>query len=54
MADSMRFVDATGAMGGCWATRGVEANAGGIGETPGGAQRRPACQSRREIMESAI
>jgi hypothetical protein len=41
-------------MGGCWATRGVEADAGGIGETPRGAQRRPARPSRREIMESPI
>jgi hypothetical protein len=54
MVDSTRFVDAAGAMGGCWATRGVEANAGGIGETPGGDQRRPACPSRREIVESTI
>ncbi len=42
MLHSTRFVDARVAMGGCWATRGVEANAGGIGETPRGAQRRPA------------
>jgi hypothetical protein len=41
-------------MGGCWGTRGVEANAGGIGETPCGAQRRPANPSRREIVESII
>jgi hypothetical protein len=41
-------------MGGCWTTRGGEADAGGIGELPGGAQRRPARASRREIMESAI
>jgi hypothetical protein len=41
-------------MGGCWATPGVEGNAGGIGETPRGAQRRPACPSRREIVESTI
>jgi len=54
MVDSTRFVDATGAVGGCWATRGVEANASGIGETPGGIQRRPTCPSRREIVESTI
>jgi len=54
MVDSMRFVDATGAVGGCWATRGVEGNACGIGETPRGGQRRPACSSRREIVESTI
>jgi hypothetical protein len=54
MLDSMGFVDARGAMGGCWAARGVEGDAGGIGETPGGAQRRPACPSRREIMGSSI
>jgi len=41
-------------MGGCWTTRGVEANAGGIGEAPGGVQRRPACPSRSEIVESTI
>src|SRR5205085_3783106 len=36
------------AMGGCWATHDVEANAGCIGETSGGAQRRPAPASRRD------
>jgi len=41
-------------MGGCWAARGVEVNAGGIGETPGGVQRRPACPLRREIVKSTI
>jgi hypothetical protein len=41
-------------MGGCWATRGVEGDAGGIGETPRGVQRRPAYPSRREIVESII
>jgi len=41
-------------MGGCWATRGVEANAGGIGKTPRAVQRRPARPSRREIVESTI
>jgi hypothetical protein len=51
MVDSTRFVDA---MGGCWATRDVEGDAGGIGETPRSVQRRPACTSRREIAESTI
>jgi len=54
MVDFTRFVDTTGAMGGCWATRGVEGDAGGIGETPGGVQRRPACPSCREILKSTI
>jgi hypothetical protein len=54
MVDSARFVDARGAMGGCWATRDAEGDAGGIGEASRGAQRRPACHSRREIVESTI
>jgi len=54
MIDSTRFVDASGAMGGCWTTRGVEGDAGGIGKTPRGVQRRPARRSRREIVESII
>jgi len=41
-------------MGGCWTTRGIEGDAGGIGEMPGGVQRRAACPSRREIVESTI
>jgi hypothetical protein len=41
-------------MGGCWTARGVEGDARGIGETPGVAQRRPACPSRREIVKSTI
>jgi hypothetical protein len=41
-------------MGGCWATHGIEGDAGGIGEMPGGVQRRPTRSSRREIVESAI
>jgi hypothetical protein len=54
MVDSTGFVDARSAMGGCWAAHGVEADAGGIGETLGGVQRRPACASRRENVESTI
>jgi hypothetical protein len=41
-------------MDGCWTARGVEGDAGGIGETPRGVQRRPACPSRREIVKSTI
>jgi len=41
-------------MGGCWTTRGVEGDAGGIGETPRGGQRRPSRPSRREIVGSII
>jgi hypothetical protein len=54
MVESTRFVDAMGAMGGCRATRGVEGDAGGIGETPGGVLRRSAYPSRREIVDSTI
>jgi len=54
MVDLTRFVDARSAMGGCWTARGVEVDAGGIGETPGDAQRRPARSSRREIVGSTI
>jgi hypothetical protein len=54
MVDPARFVDARGAMGGCWATRGVEGDAGGIGETPWGVQRRPAHRARREIGGSTV
>jgi hypothetical protein len=54
MVDFTRFVDARGAMGGCQATGGVEGDAGGIGETPRGGWRRPACASRREIVEAII
>jgi hypothetical protein len=43
-----------GAVGGCWATHGIEGDAGGIGEMSGGVQRRPMCPSRREIVESTI
>jgi hypothetical protein len=41
-------------MGGCWAAHGIEGDAGGIGEMPGGVQRRTACAPRREIVESTI
>ena len=41
-------------MGGCWEARGVEVDAGGIGETSRDTQRRPAWPSRREIVGSAI
>jgi hypothetical protein len=54
MVDFTRFVGVSGAMGGCWAMRGVEGDAGGIDETPRGVQRRPACRSHREIVESTI
>ena len=54
MSESTRFVDARCVVGGCWATHGVEADAGGIGETPGGVQRRPMRASGREIVDSPI
>jgi hypothetical protein len=54
MVDSTGFVDVGGVVGGCWTVRGVEGDAGGIGETPGDVQRRPPRPSRREIVESTI
>jgi hypothetical protein len=54
MVDFTRFVDVRGVVGGCWTARGVEVDAGGIGETPCDVQRRPPRASRREIVESII
>jgi len=54
MVDFTRFVDAGCAVAGCQTPHDVEADAGCIGKTSGGAWRQQARAPRREIVKGSI